>query len=244
MRWSRFKSVKCALFSSFVRCAPIPLTHHHHQGAIGHIQPVATSNKPAGSISCKRAIGVSAKIWFVKAGHDRADQAVRREGVSRTPANIIPEVTLVEKCSGLATSTCAWRWRVCPSFECILGLFAGVDFPKTGECYIQPAAHARCRHGRRSGARHGRGCVDAGATKLEEPGPRGPHPDVFPFSPSTLAEPLTSPWSSSSLLLGLPGQRKRSGSDRTRWSPPTTSYCSAALCTAAHCTGRSFGSAA
>jgi hypothetical protein len=48
-----------------------PIDHHHHQGAISNIQPIASSNKLAGSISCKRATSVSAKVWFVKAGHDR-----------------------------------------------------------------------------------------------------------------------------------------------------------------------------
>jgi hypothetical protein len=48
-----------------------PIDHHQYQGAISHIQPIAPSNKFAGSISCKRAIRVSAKIWFVKAGHVR-----------------------------------------------------------------------------------------------------------------------------------------------------------------------------
>jgi hypothetical protein len=49
-----------------------PVDHYHHQGAISHIQPVAPSDKLAGRISCKRAIGGRAKIRFVKAGHDRA----------------------------------------------------------------------------------------------------------------------------------------------------------------------------
>jgi hypothetical protein len=56
-----------------------PIDHHHYEGAISHIEPVAPSNKLARSISCKWAIGVSAKFWFVKAGHDRAGEAVGRE---------------------------------------------------------------------------------------------------------------------------------------------------------------------
>ena len=56
-----------------------PVDHHQDQSAISHIQPIAPSNKLVGSISCKRAIRVGAKIWFVKAGHDKASRAVRCE---------------------------------------------------------------------------------------------------------------------------------------------------------------------
>ena len=59
--------------------------HHHYQGAVSHIQPIAPSNELAKSISCKRAVGVSAKIWFVKAGHDRASVRLLGASVPRTP---------------------------------------------------------------------------------------------------------------------------------------------------------------
>jgi hypothetical protein len=46
-----------------------PIDHHHNEGAVIHVQPVASSNEFIRSVSCERDIGVGTKIWFVKAGH-------------------------------------------------------------------------------------------------------------------------------------------------------------------------------
>jgi hypothetical protein len=46
-----------------------PIDHHHYEGAVIHVQPIASSNEFIRSVSCERAIGVSAKVGFVKADH-------------------------------------------------------------------------------------------------------------------------------------------------------------------------------
>jgi hypothetical protein len=43
--------------------------HHHYEGAVIHVQPIASSNEFIRSVSCERAIGVSAKVGFVRADH-------------------------------------------------------------------------------------------------------------------------------------------------------------------------------
>src|ERR1700722_4597215 len=45
------------------------IDQHQHQGAIVHVQPIASSNKLVRSIPCERAVGVGTKIGLVKAGH-------------------------------------------------------------------------------------------------------------------------------------------------------------------------------
>jgi hypothetical protein len=48
---------------------PDAIDQHQHQGAIIHVQPIASSNKLVRSIPRERAVGVGTKIGFVKAGH-------------------------------------------------------------------------------------------------------------------------------------------------------------------------------
>jgi hypothetical protein len=54
------------------------INHHDYESAIIHVQPIASSNKLVRSIPRERAVGVSAKIGFVKAGHggDRYQQVL------------------------------------------------------------------------------------------------------------------------------------------------------------------------
>jgi hypothetical protein len=54
------------------------INHHHYESAIIHVQPIASSNKLVRSIPRERAVGVGAKIGFVKAGHggDRCQQVL------------------------------------------------------------------------------------------------------------------------------------------------------------------------
>src|SRR6478672_163776 len=68
IRWSRFKSIKCALLVVSQMGAD-PVDHHHNEGAVIHVQPIALPNELVRSFARERAIGVSAKIWFVKGGH-------------------------------------------------------------------------------------------------------------------------------------------------------------------------------
>ena len=47
-----------------------PIDHHHYEGAVIHVQPIASSNEFIRSVSCERAVGVGTKIGLVKAWHD------------------------------------------------------------------------------------------------------------------------------------------------------------------------------
>ena len=50
------------------KMCPNAIDHHQNQGAIIHVQPIASSNKLVRSIPRERAVGVGTKIGFVKAG--------------------------------------------------------------------------------------------------------------------------------------------------------------------------------
>lgn len=46
------------------------IDHHHHQGAIIHVQPIGAADELIVAISCKRAVNISAQVWLVKSCHD------------------------------------------------------------------------------------------------------------------------------------------------------------------------------
>ena len=41
--------------------------HHHYKAAIIHVQPIAAANEFVLRVASERAIGLCAKVWFVKA---------------------------------------------------------------------------------------------------------------------------------------------------------------------------------
>jgi len=48
-----------------------PIRHYHNDAAIIHVQPIAPTNKPIRCITRERAIGLRAKVGFVKSWHDQ-----------------------------------------------------------------------------------------------------------------------------------------------------------------------------
>ena len=47
------------------------IRHCHNEAAIVHVQPIAPTNKLVRGVPRERAVGLSAKVGFVKAGHER-----------------------------------------------------------------------------------------------------------------------------------------------------------------------------
>lgn len=44
--------------------------HHHHEGAVIHIQPVGAANEFICAVSYKGAVDILAQVWLVKSRHD------------------------------------------------------------------------------------------------------------------------------------------------------------------------------
>jgi hypothetical protein len=89
-----------------------PIDHYQYQCAISHIQPIAPSDKLAGSVSCKRAIGVGTKVWFVKAFMTGPVRLLAAR-CSTTLAKSILEVTLIKRLAGKRHQHAAAK-GVCP----------------------------------------------------------------------------------------------------------------------------------
>ena len=66
---SRFRSIRCALFSSLVRFAPIPCVMTMTRVLSGHIHPIPPPNKLVRSISYEWTIGIVSQVRFIKTGH-------------------------------------------------------------------------------------------------------------------------------------------------------------------------------